>query len=193
MLQHEAEKGGNRQYRRLYLRKKLVMIPMRLLLLASLAVSAQSQYPSCSICGDGKTVGAPDVIFSFSQQPDVPCGLLEIAGNLGQITQEQCAFLPGLVAVDCSCQEASDPPAVASPTAAPIAPATAKPIPDASSAPVSDATDAPVSYPTGAPVPDPTKPPASNAKTQVPLTDVSMAIGILFGSYVIVTTRWIQI
>eukprot|EP00548_Thalassiothrix_antarctica_P002333 CAMPEP_0194141580 /NCGR_PEP_ID=MMETSP0152-20130528/10986_1 /TAXON_ID=1049557 /ORGANISM="Thalassiothrix antarctica, Strain L6-D1" /LENGTH=238 /DNA_ID=CAMNT_0038840257 /DNA_START=255 /DNA_END=971 /DNA_ORIENTATION=+ len=58
----------------------------------------------CSICGEGKCVGKLDAIFTFPSQPEVPCGTLQEAGILGVIPVDQCAFLPGFVAV-CECRD----------------------------------------------------------------------------------------
>jgi hypothetical protein len=44
------------------------------------------------------------VIFSFPEQPSVPCGQLQEAGLNGQIPLTQCPFLPGLVNTLCGCK-----------------------------------------------------------------------------------------
>jgi len=61
--------------------------------------SAQSQ---CSVCGDGKQVTAPDAIFAFPGEPAVDCATLELAGELGAITDVECSFLPDLITI-CEC------------------------------------------------------------------------------------------
>jgi len=59
----------------------------------------------CSVCGVGKFVSSPNNIFVFPGQPSVPCGLLETAGLTGSIPLEQCAFLPGIAAPLCDCDD----------------------------------------------------------------------------------------
>eukprot|EP00545_Synedropsis_sp_CCMP1620_P011288 CAMPEP_0119029398 /NCGR_PEP_ID=MMETSP1176-20130426/40495_1 /TAXON_ID=265551 /ORGANISM="Synedropsis recta cf, Strain CCMP1620" /LENGTH=680 /DNA_ID=CAMNT_0006985737 /DNA_START=20 /DNA_END=2062 /DNA_ORIENTATION=+ len=66
-------------------------------------VSIDDSAGSCSICGEGKKVGDPDAIFSFPGQPDIPCGILEKAGEDGLIPLAQCPFLASLVASTCGC------------------------------------------------------------------------------------------
>eukprot|EP00547_Thalassionema_nitzschioides_P014247 CAMPEP_0194232680 /NCGR_PEP_ID=MMETSP0158-20130606/961_1 /TAXON_ID=33649 /ORGANISM="Thalassionema nitzschioides, Strain L26-B" /LENGTH=274 /DNA_ID=CAMNT_0038965477 /DNA_START=36 /DNA_END=860 /DNA_ORIENTATION=+ len=145
----------------------------------------------CSICGDGKEVGAPDAIFVFPGQPAVPCGLLEEGGREGTIPLAQCKFLVTLPELDvCECQPIApipapitSPPVTSAPdpeseTVSPVvpptqAPATAAPI-DPTAAPVDptaapiDPTQAPVD-PTAAPV-DPTQAPVDPTAAPVDLT-----------------------
>eukprot|EP00548_Thalassiothrix_antarctica_P012968 CAMPEP_0194171914 /NCGR_PEP_ID=MMETSP0154-20130528/6479_1 /TAXON_ID=1049557 /ORGANISM="Thalassiothrix antarctica, Strain L6-D1" /LENGTH=133 /DNA_ID=CAMNT_0038884433 /DNA_START=15 /DNA_END=412 /DNA_ORIENTATION=+ len=111
---------------------------------------AQVQCPEisamgCSICGEGKCVTAPDVVFTFPGQPSVPCGTLEAFGSDGTIPLSQCSFLPGLIG-DCECAPESvnsSPVAIAPADTSPIAPAD-------NGSPVE--MDSPVSPPTNAPV-----------------------------------------
>jgi len=56
----------------------------------------------CSVCGDGKSVGNPDAVFAFPDQPRVPCGTLELAGADGRIPASACDVLPNLISV-CEC------------------------------------------------------------------------------------------
>lgn len=98
----------------------------------------------CSVCGEGLCVTNPTAIFAFPGQPDVQCGVLEIAGAGGLVPIEQCPFLAGMIETLCGCASSLPPPPT---TAAPVVP---------TSAPV-DPTLAPVE-PTGAPV-DPTAAP----------------------------------
>jgi hypothetical protein len=58
----------------------------------------------CSICGSNSCVTLPDEVFTFPQQPNVPCGILQQAGLNGTITPFQCGFLPGLVNITCGCK-----------------------------------------------------------------------------------------
>lgn len=71
----------------------------------------------CSVCGEGMEVGDPDGLFIFPGQPVVQCGLLESAGETGQVTDEECGLLSGLIQEACACQIADDS------TLAPFAPA----------------------------------------------------------------------
>jgi hypothetical protein len=74
----------------------------------------------CDVCGEGLEVGSPDAVFTFPGQPAVQCGLLQDAGEGGQITPDQCSFLPGLIDEACACQAIAPG---AAPTIAPFAPA----------------------------------------------------------------------
>jgi hypothetical protein len=80
----------------------------RAALSAGLVATATAQ--QCSVCGDGKVVTLPDVIFAFPAHPAVPCGQLEQAGFLGQIPVEQCDFLPPLIADVCGCKAIGNTP-----------------------------------------------------------------------------------
>jgi hypothetical protein len=107
----------------------------------------------CSVCGTGECVTIPEAIFTFSGQPEVPCGVLQQAGYMGQVPGDQCPFLPGLVADICGCD--STVPG-APPTPAPVEPPTSAPVPVATPAPVTVVTvvftPAPVVIFTSAPV-----------------------------------------
>ncbi|KAI2511940.1 hypothetical protein MHU86_2456 [Fragilaria crotonensis] len=74
----------------------------------------------CSVCGDGKSVTAPDAIFEFPTFDPVACGELQTAGRNGEIPLDGCAALPPFIDV-CACAPDSGP----SPTGAPMG--TAKP------------------------------------------------------------------
>jgi hypothetical protein len=70
-------------------------------------------------------VGSPDEIFEFpGQQPAIPCGDLEEAGNkLNLFNQSFCPFLPDLVVDVCNCGPALAPtPTTFNPTAIPQPP-----------------------------------------------------------------------
>jgi len=75
---------------------------MILLVLATILCTVSGQ--GCSVCGEGQQVGRLDGIFAFPGQPTVPCGVLEQAGEDGEINQ--CSFLPGLIPQygDCDCR-----------------------------------------------------------------------------------------
>jgi len=64
----------------------------------------------CSICGPGKCVTAPKEIFSFPNQPEVDCGLLEKAGHGGIVPLAECDILPNLVADKCKCSSSLETP-----------------------------------------------------------------------------------
>jgi len=68
-----------------------------------------TQVNGCSVCGDGKNISFPDVLFSYPGQPSVLCSQLENDGYTGLIPQEYCAFLPGLITGVCGCDDASAP------------------------------------------------------------------------------------
>ena len=76
----------------------------------------------CSICGAGSCISDQDAIFEFPGQPAVPCSLLQEGGYTGQISLDQCSFLPPLIGV-CECR-AFVPTLAPSPepTRAPIVP-----------------------------------------------------------------------
>jgi len=137
----------------------------RLAVLSSFLSLASAQ-DGCSICGDGKGVNNSDAIFVFPGQPSVPCGLLQVAGETGQIPIAQCAFLPPLISM-CECVPLSDiiaatlPPV--DPTPAPIAPT---PVP--TQAPTRRPTPAPTRRPTPAPTQLPTPLPTAGS-TPVPV------------------------
>ena len=54
------------------------------------------------MCGDGRCVSNPDVIFSFTGQPSVACGVLQDAGLTGLIIPQFCNALPAVIGV-CGC------------------------------------------------------------------------------------------
>jgi len=68
-----------------------------------------TQVNGCSVCGDGKNISFPDVLFSYPGQPSVLCSQLENDGYTGLIPQEYCAFLPGLITGVCGCDDVSAP------------------------------------------------------------------------------------
>jgi len=101
------------------------------------ATDAPVRPTGCSVCGEGKEVGAADAIFVFPGQPSVACSVLEEAGKGGAIPLSQCAFLPPIITA-CEC----------TPIGAPVAPST--PV-DPTNAPIV-LTDAPVVPPTDEPI-----------------------------------------
>jgi hypothetical protein len=137
-------------------------------------VNAQSK---CSICGEGFNVGNPDAIFSYGDQPEVSCGLLEAAGNSQQISDGACKVLPELTFKICECQKSptasqnTDAPAIAA-TDSPVAPPTESPVDAPVSVPVAD-TESPTSFPI---IPDTPMPSESltlsptRTKTEAPVT-----------------------
>jgi len=142
------------------------MTIFKFFLLSSIAVAVNSQ--GCSICGDGKQVTLPDAIFIFPGQPAVPCGLLQTAGESGQIPLAQCGMVASLIPM-CECAPAA---AVAEPTESPVAPIVpvAEEPTTVTTFTVSPvvATVAPIS---GAPVTDPpVAGPEDNASSNAPVT-----------------------
>ena len=95
----------------------------------------------CSVCGDGRCVTLPDVVFTFPGQPSVPCGDLENAGLTGLIPLSQCVALPPIIEGVCGCDDSrpatgapptpAPTPLVVSPTPAPTPLATPAPTPPA--------------------------------------------------------------
>eukprot|EP00548_Thalassiothrix_antarctica_P014881 CAMPEP_0194169052 /NCGR_PEP_ID=MMETSP0154-20130528/3763_1 /TAXON_ID=1049557 /ORGANISM="Thalassiothrix antarctica, Strain L6-D1" /LENGTH=640 /DNA_ID=CAMNT_0038880287 /DNA_START=86 /DNA_END=2008 /DNA_ORIENTATION=- len=77
---------------------------MKLILSFWMLASSTIVNGQCSVCGDGKEVGKPDAIFKFPGQPEVPCDILQAAGQTGQISQTQCDFLPSVINPICECQ-----------------------------------------------------------------------------------------
>jgi hypothetical protein len=72
----------------------------------------------CTVCGDGLCVTKPGAIFSFAGQPEVPCSVLQTAGEVGQVPPNQCPFLPGIIVDLCGCESSIPAP----PSAAPVEP-----------------------------------------------------------------------
>ena len=70
----------------------------------------------CNVCAAGECITAPDAIFTFSGQPDIPCGALQQAGLAGQVPNAQCNALPPLILI-CECMPGN---VVAPPTGAPL-------------------------------------------------------------------------
>lgn len=127
----------------------------RFLVLASFLTGVNSQ-EGCSVCGDGLAVGDADAIFSFPGQPAVPCGVLEQAGQNGQIPLTECGFLPGLVAPVCACGPVAAPtPVMMPPTPSPTPAPVPNPVPAPVPAPTPDSIDDGecVCYSGGDPVP----------------------------------------
>eukprot|EP00548_Thalassiothrix_antarctica_P020770 CAMPEP_0194193754 /NCGR_PEP_ID=MMETSP0154-20130528/75210_1 /TAXON_ID=1049557 /ORGANISM="Thalassiothrix antarctica, Strain L6-D1" /LENGTH=733 /DNA_ID=CAMNT_0038918121 /DNA_START=175 /DNA_END=2373 /DNA_ORIENTATION=- len=72
----------------------------------------------CSICGESKCVRAPNAVFTYPDQPNIPCGLLQASGYSGLIPLDDCASLPEIVHMcDCRAGGATTPP---TPTPAPV-------------------------------------------------------------------------
>eukprot|EP00548_Thalassiothrix_antarctica_P012464 CAMPEP_0194159258 /NCGR_PEP_ID=MMETSP0152-20130528/77725_1 /TAXON_ID=1049557 /ORGANISM="Thalassiothrix antarctica, Strain L6-D1" /LENGTH=583 /DNA_ID=CAMNT_0038868801 /DNA_START=483 /DNA_END=2234 /DNA_ORIENTATION=+ len=123
----------------------------------------------CSICGEGKCVGAPDNIFEFPGQPIISCGILESVGLGGSIPLAQCEGITSIEPLKaCECRDSVAPIA---PTSAPVDP-TSAPV-DSTSAPV-DPTAAPVD-PTSTPV-DPTSAPVDPTSAPVDITSAPVDI-----------------
>jgi len=151
--------------------------------LASLAAVVNSQ---CVVCGEGKKVTKPSVVWQLPGQPAVQCGLLETVGEGGLIPDSFCGLLPALITEPCGCESTSPVAPVAPsnapvsaapvipPTNAPIVPPTKAPVVPPTDSPVVPPTDAPVVPPTDAPVVPPTDAPVSVAPV-VALTDAPVA------------------
>jgi len=140
-----------------------------------IATAAPVLPTGCSICGDGKKVTKPDATFEFPGQPTVTCGVLESAGEVGQIPLSQCPFLPPLIPM-CECQPIGAtvaPSAIIAPTDAPAVPNTDAPAPS-TDAPIVSPTNAPVTPPTDVPIILPTMPP-TNAPVTIP-TDAPIVV-----------------
>jgi hypothetical protein len=121
----------------------------------------------CSVCGEDRCVGNPDVIFAFPGQPSVTCGNLQGAGYAGQIPLTQCPLLPPVIDVLCECRDGPAPV----PTPAPVEPAPASVEPTNIPA---EPTDPPVDgVPTDPPVDGvPTDPPVDGVPTDPPVDGV---------------------
>jgi len=63
----------------------------------------------CSVCGDGKEVNNSDAVFSFPGQPATPCGDLQEDGETGDLSSDQCEFLPNLISLLCDCRPSNAP------------------------------------------------------------------------------------
>lgn len=109
----------------------------------------------CSICGEGKHVGAPEAIFAFGSYPELPCGMFEGIGVTGELAPLECAVLPQLIDV-CQCQSCSDEPndITNAPITQPVTPSPIAPSP-VSPAPI---TPSPVIPSPVTPVPTPITP-----------------------------------
>lgn len=69
------------------------------------APSATPSDLSCSVCGEGLEVGAPDVIlFIFPNGEQIPCGILEQAGQDGLVSADVCEQFPPVIGTTCECQ-----------------------------------------------------------------------------------------
>jgi len=75
----------------------------------------------CSVCGDGKEVTIPEAVFSFPGQPAISCGDLQDDGKDGNVSTEQCDFLPTLITPLCGCQEVGPIPPSSAPVIQPTA------------------------------------------------------------------------
>lgn len=110
----------------------------------------------CSVCGDGKCVGNPDAIFSFTDTPDVSCGVLEEAGLSGRIPLDRCPLLLGLIETLCDCGSHSNQ--IGSPSPSVVA---------TSHVPNNSSTNAPTDVVSFLP---PTAPLPSSLPTAMPIT-----------------------
>ena len=63
--------------------------------------------PSCSVCGEGKSVTKLEAMFSLPGQPSVPCGTLEDNGEQGLIPADQCEIYPEIITGLCDCKSTS--------------------------------------------------------------------------------------
>jgi hypothetical protein len=128
----------------------------RSLAIASFVATATGQAVAppggCLVCGNGNVVMAPDAVFTFPGEPEVPCGTLQEARLGGLIPLDQCA--EGELPI-------TEAPA---PTDAPVPPPTEAPVPP----PSPPSTQAPI---TQAPIP-PTDAPGSCP--EVPTTGCSV-------------------
>lgn len=116
---------------------------------------------ACRVCGPGKEVVNDDNIFTFPDQPQTSCGILQIAGASGLIPVDDCVDeLFTVVDESCGCKLCGSTPApVAPPTASPVAPPTASP----TDQPTADPTRRPTLAPTDEPTRDPTASPTTAA------------------------------
>jgi len=132
--------------------------------------AAQAAF-SCPICGEGKQVSAPDAVFSFPQQPPVPCGVLESAGANGIIPEKQCPFLPALLTM-CQCVPTTAPAEAFAPVVfAPVVAAPAAPVVVADPISITPLPSTPVpstSFPTKVPTNTPTAEPTTVEPTVEP-------------------------
>lgn len=72
-----------------------------------LTTTTTAVFDTCSVCGTGKKITAPDKIFVLVGQESISCGVLEEAGLRGQIPPVQCDSLPPLLGM-CKCAAADD-------------------------------------------------------------------------------------
>jgi len=97
-------RGRKKQDRAMMCLSAITPTTMKLILSFWMLASSTIVNGQCSVCGDGKEVGKPDAIFKFPGQPEVPCDILQAAGQTGQISQTQCDFLPSVINPICECQ-----------------------------------------------------------------------------------------
>jgi len=67
----------------------------------------QSDFPKCSVCGEGLQIGLPNVAVEFSGQPKISCLALEVAGNSGRIDPVVCSSLVSVVKQSCGCKSSN--------------------------------------------------------------------------------------
>jgi hypothetical protein len=93
------------------------------------APSSATNFPPCSVCGDGNQVTIPETEISVPPDENNPesvvttCGQFETNGRFGFVSPDLCASAPEVYGTDCGCQPttASTPPTFA-PTALPQSP-----------------------------------------------------------------------
>jgi hypothetical protein len=59
----------------------------------------------CSVCGTNKCISKPQNVFSFPNQPDLKCDLLQQAGLDGRINSDTCVQISELIQDVCGCTE----------------------------------------------------------------------------------------
>ena len=126
----------------------------------------------CSICGAGLCISKPNAVFTFPDQPDVPCGQLQQAAINGQVPLQECPFLPALVDVcECGAGLATPTPAPVQPTLAPVqpSPAPVQPTPTPTYLPTFLSTFLPT-YVEGLPSSSPSRLRPTSSPTYLPTT-----------------------
>merc|ERR1712232_1477221 len=90
------------------------MILTLALTIFSFAVALKCPYVGengISVCGEGKCVTKPDVLFAYPDQPKVLCGELEIGGIDGRVPLDAKPILPLVIKDECGCEEGEMEPA----------------------------------------------------------------------------------
>jgi hypothetical protein len=63
----------------------------------------------CNVCGDDFQVSVPAATVFIPGKGNFSCGFLDVAGKAGNITKEDCPFLPQFM-VPCGCPGPAPPP-----------------------------------------------------------------------------------